>query len=101
MPQIEVLQVQYLVKYVVELVGVLVANLGGVMGRVGAGIAAQSEDPETMAELTTGIFGTNSGLIYWLNDWMFDVISRLPYSDLGVGLHSLLGGLKNGAAGCS
>ncbi len=99
MPQIEILQVQYLVKYVVELMGALVGSMGGVMERVGAGVAAQSEDPQTMAELTTGIFGTNSGLVYWLNGWMFDVVSRLPYCDLGVGMHTFLAGLKNGASG--
>ncbi|MEE8373961.1 MAG: hypothetical protein V3R87_09590 [Dehalococcoidia bacterium] len=48
-----------------------------------------------MAELTTGIFGTESGLLYWLNDYMIDLMTRLPYSDLGIGLHSLQGGLMN------
>ena len=39
-----------------------------------------------MAKLTTGIFGSASGLIALVIDKVFWVISNLPWSDLGQGL---------------
>ena len=92
MPEIEQLQVQYLVKFMVALWGDLVRELGGAITNLGADISAESQNAQSMAELTTGIFGTNSGLLYWLNDYIIDIVVRLPYCDLGIGLHSLLGG---------
>ena len=99
MPEIEIMQVQFLVKYVVAMVGAMVSEIGGAMSNLGSGIAAQSLNSSSMAELTTGVFGTNSGLLYWLNDYVFDIMARLPYTDLGIGLHQVLTGLSKGTCG--
>lgn len=94
-PEIEVLQVQFLVKFAVALWGDLLRELGSAVSNLGADIVAESQNAQAMAELTTGIFGTDSGLLYWLNDLMFDIVTRLPYSDIGIGVLSLQGGLMN------
>ncbi len=94
-PEIEQLQVQFLVKFVVVLWGDLLRELGSAMTNLGADISVESQNAQAMAELTTGIFGTDSGLLYWLNDYIIDIVTRLPYCDLGIGLHGLLDGLMN------
>lgn len=94
-PEIEVLQVQFLVKFAVALWGDLLRELGSAVSNLGADIVAESQNAQAMAELTTGIFGTDSGLLYWLNDLMFDIVTRLPYCDIGIGALSLQGGLMN------
>lgn len=94
-PEIEVLQVQFLVKFAVALWGDLLRELGSAVSNLGADVVAESQNAQAMAELTTGIFGTDSGLLYWLNDLMFDIVTRLPYGDIGIGVLSLQGGLMN------
>jgi hypothetical protein len=48
-----------------------------------------------MAALTTGIFGTNGGLIYWINEKVFYVVENMPWCDLGGGLGVVVKGLMN------
>jgi len=95
MPTIEVLQVQYLVSFIVGLVGELIQELAGAFESFGITVSDAAADGNVMAALTTGIFGTNSGLIYWINEKVFYVIENLPWCDLGQGLGQIVEGLLN------
>jgi hypothetical protein len=97
MPTLENLQVQYLVAFMVGLLGELIQELSVAFQNFGVTVADLAADSNVMAELTTGLFGTNSGLIYWLNDKMFYVIENMPWCDLGNGLGGLAAGLMNPA----
>ena len=77
MPAIELLQVQYLVSFIVGLVGELVQEMSAAFASFGGTVSAAAADVNTMAALTTGIFGTDSGLIYWINEKVFYVIEGL------------------------
>ena len=52
---------QYLVIYIVNLIGDILHAIGGVF-------TSSAAEPYAMNTLTIGIFGENGGLIYWLND---------------------------------
>ena len=93
MPALESLQVQYVVAFVVGLLGRLIELISGAMATFGNDLITQSADPLTMQALTTGIFGTNSGLIYWMNDKTFYMAEIMPYSELSFGLSCLLRGI--------
>ncbi len=93
MPTIEILQVQYLVSFITGLVGELIQELATAFGNFGVTVSDAAADGNTMAALTTGIFGTNSGLIYWINEKVFYVIENMPWCDLGGGLGQILQGL--------
>ena len=94
-PTIELLQVQYLVSFMVGLVGELIQELSAAFASFGATVTTYAGDANTMAALTTGIFGTDSGLIYWINEKVFYVIENMPWCDLGGGLGNLVEGLLN------
>ena len=95
MPAIELLQVQYLVSFIVGLVGELIIEISDAFAAFGLTVSTAAADANTMAALTTGIFGTNSGLIYWINEKVFYVIENLPWCDLGQGLGQVVEGLLN------
>ncbi len=95
MPALESLQVQYLVAFIGGLLGRLIELISGAMATFGNDLITDSVDPLTMQELTTGIFGTNSGLIYWINDNMIYLIANLPWIPLGTGLGALFDGIFN------
>jgi hypothetical protein len=93
----ECLPVQYLVAFVVGLIGDLITLIAPAVGEFGSHLLCASEDVDTMLALTTGIFGTNSGLIYWINNKVFYLIENMPWCELGAGLGGLLEGLKTPA----
>ena len=95
MPAIESLQVQYLVAFVVQMLGTLTGYIGDAITLFGGDLVAAGSDAGTMQNLTTGIFGTNSGLIYWINDKVFYLIENLPWAELGTGLGALIDGILN------
>ncbi len=95
MPAIEILQVQYLVSFIVGLVGELIQELAGAFADFGATVSTYANDAGTMAALTTGIFGNDGGLIYWINEKVFYVIENMPWCDLGAGLGAIVYGLLN------
>jgi hypothetical protein len=95
LPIVEVLQVQYLVSFIVGLVGELIQELAVAFENFGITVSLAASDNNTMAQLTTGIFGTDSGLIYWINEKVFYVIENLPWCDLGQGLGQIVEGLLN------
>ncbi len=95
MPVVESLQVQYLVAFIVQLLGQLLGHLSVAVASFGTDLVNAGGDAGTMANLTTGIFGTNSGLIYWINDKVFYLIQNLPWADLGTGLGALIDGILN------
>ena len=71
------LDLEYLVTYIVGLVGSIVSAIG-------AAFSAGTTTPGQMTMLTTGIFGENGGLIYWLNQkivWLVDqVLAGLTFT---------------------
>ena len=83
-------QVQYLVAFIVGLVGHLTDLLSGAVQTFGVDMVTQSGNVQTMAALTTGIFGTNNGLIYWINDKVFYLLEHLPYQAIGDGIRAIL-----------
>ena len=93
-PALECLQVQYLVQYIVGLVGTLVEYIGDAIFLFGGDIVESAGNAMQMNALTTGIFGTDSGLIYWINDKVFYIITYLPWCDLGTGLGQLMQGFQ-------
>ena len=95
MPTIEMLQVQYLVSFMVGLLGELIQELSVAFQNFGVTVADAAADGNAMAALTTGIFGTDSGLIYWINEKVFYVIENMPWCDLGSGLGHVVEGLLN------
>ena len=92
---IEYLQVQFLVSFIVGLVGELIQELALAFENFGVTVSTYAADYNTMAALTTGIFGTDSGLIYWINEKVFYVIENMPWCDLGGGLGQIVNGLLN------
>ncbi len=96
MPALETLQVQYLVKFITNLLGDLVSLISGALVNFGAALSGYAADDVMMQELTTGIFGRNGGLIYWINEKVFYLIEELPWADLGDGLGDLIYGILNG-----
>ena len=93
LPAMESLQVQYLVAFIVGLLGRLIELISGAMAVFGNDLITESKNTDTMAALTTGIFGTNSGLIYWINEKVFYLINHLPWETLGNGLGLLIEGI--------
>ena len=84
-------QVQYLVSFIVGLIGDLTGLLSGAVTTFGTHLTTSSGNMTTMAALTTGIFGTENGLIYWINDKVFYLLTHLPYAAIGTGLREILG----------
>jgi hypothetical protein len=76
------------------MLGDLIGLLSGAMIEFGNHLICASEDVDTMLALTTGIFGTNSGLIYWINNKVIYLVENLPWCDLGGALGGLLNGLQ-------
>jgi len=94
LPTIDILQVQHLVSYVIGLIGTLVDDIGIAFNDFGATtVSSAAADSNAMPMLTTGIFGTHSGLIYWLNNKLFYLIENFPWCDFGQALSVLLRGL--------
>jgi len=92
---VESLQVQFLVAFVVKMLGQLGGYIADALGFFATDLVAAGGDAGTMANLTTGIFGTDSGLIYWINDKVFYLITNLPWAELGTGLGALIDGILN------
>ncbi len=95
MPTVESLQVSHLVAFIVRLSGELLDALATAVADFAVIVTAAGSNGDAMANLTTGIFGTNSGLIYWINQKVFYLITNLPWGDLGTGLGELLRGIVN------
>jgi hypothetical protein len=74
------------------LIGDLTTLLSGAITSFGGHLTVQAGNMQTMAALTTGIFGTNNGLIYWINDKVFYLLENLPYAAIGDGLRAILVG---------
>ena len=94
---LECLQVQHLVAFIVGLVGELIIEIGGMLTSFGGTVKTYGACADVMQSLTTGIFGTNDGLIYWINDKIFYLIREMPWCELGAGLGALLQGLQTPA----
>jgi hypothetical protein len=97
MPTIESLQVQYLVSFIVGLVGELIVELSEAFNDFGLTVSSYAGNTTVMATLTTGIFGNDGGLIYWINEKVFYVIENMPWCPLGQGLGAIIEGLLNPA----
>ena len=89
-PPVEILQVQYIVAFTVQMLGKLTGYIGDAIGFFGGDLVIAGQDAGTMQNLTTGIFGTNSGLILWMNDKVFYMTENMPWTDLAFGLGCLL-----------
>ena len=89
------MQVTYLVQFIVGLVGELIQEIAAAIGNFGVTVTDAAGNLDVMVLLTNGIFGQNSGLIYWINNKVFYLISNMPWCDLGQGLGQLMEGLLN------
>jgi len=92
-PTVSNFQVQYLVSFITGLVGDLVNLIAGSIATFGTHVTIASGNADLMANLTSGIFGTQNGLIYWINDKVFYVLEKLPYTEIGAGLNQIVHGL--------
>ncbi|MEE8374629.1 MAG: hypothetical protein V3R87_13050 [Dehalococcoidia bacterium] len=90
MPAVESLQVQYLVAFAIVKLGELMGYIAVAIDSFGIDLVNAGGDGGTMANLTTGIFGTNSGLIYWINDKVAYMAEFMPYTELSLGLGIVL-----------
>jgi hypothetical protein len=70
-------QVGYLVAFFVEDMGLLIGLLANAMSDFGAYTMAAAQDEGIMDDLTTGIFGTSDGLIYWMKNDLFYLVNYL------------------------
>ena len=61
----------------------------------GVTVSTYAGDANTMAALTTGIFGTDSGLVYRIHEKVFYVAENMPWCDLGGGLGNPVEGRLN------
>ena len=84
MPGLVSYQVQYFVTFIVAFIGQIADAIGGVF-------IDGAMDNNAMMQLTTGIFGPQNGLIYWINEKVIWLLENLPYAALGDGLRALLG----------
>jgi hypothetical protein len=74
-------QVGYLVRFIVEDMGLLIGLLANAMSDFGNYTMIGATDIGKMNELTTGIFGTNDGLIYWMKNDLFYLVNNLGTVD--------------------
>jgi hypothetical protein len=66
------MQLEGLVKFVVQSVGDLTNLICGAIGVWGEHTLLSVDKPGLIANLTNGIFGTTDGLIYWMkNDFIY------------------------------
>jgi len=70
-------QVGYLVAFIVEDMGLLIGLLSNAMSDFGAFTMIGAADTDRMNDLTTGIFGTTDGLIYWMKNDLFYLVNNL------------------------
>jgi hypothetical protein len=96
-PAVETLGVQYLVSFVVGLIVELIVELSEAFNDFGLTVSSYAGNATVMATLTTGIFGNDGGLIYWINEKVFYVIENMPWCALGQGLGAIIEGLLNPA----
>ena len=70
-PSTVVLQVQHLLAFFVGLTGQVLSTVATgvqqILTDIGTLVTNYSSNCTAMASLTTGIFGDNGGLIYWIN----------------------------------
>jgi len=71
------MQVQGLVAFIVQDMGILIGLLSNAMSAFGGYVLAGGLRPTDMAQLTTGIFGTTDGLIYWMKNDLFYLVNNL------------------------
>ena len=90
LPDLVTYQVQYLVAFITGLVGKLVGYLADAVSTFGGDVVTAAGNSDQMQALTTGIFGDQNGLIYWINEKVFFVLRELPYSEIGLGLKAIL-----------
>jgi len=88
MPGLVSYQVQYFVTFIVAFIGQMATEVGAAIGDV---FTSGALDNNAMMQLTTGIFGPQNGLIYWINEKVIWLLENLPYAALGDGLRDLLG----------
>ena len=77
------LQVQGYVEFMISLVG-------DVMNAIGSHFLVTAADPVAAERFTTGVFGTDSGLFYWMNDKALYATTELQGADLGNLLASII-----------
>jgi hypothetical protein len=70
-------QVGNLVKFMVEDLGILIGLLSNAMSTFGQFTFDGAQDTVRMNDLTTGIFGTTDGLIYWMKNDLFYLVNNL------------------------
>jgi len=70
-------QVGYLVAFFVEDMGLLIGLLSNAMSKFGEYTMIGAGSETKMNDLTTGIFGTTDGLIYWMKNDLFYLVNNL------------------------
>lgn len=75
-PVVATYQVQFLMQFIVGLAGQILAavssGLSTILTDVGSVFTGTANNCSAMAMLTTGIFGNDGGLIYWINQKQLD-----------------------------
>lgn len=74
-------QVQYLVSFIVGLIGQILDSLSAgvatILTDLGSVFTGAAGNCTQMAMLTTGIFGNDGGLIYWINEKILWFLAEL------------------------
>jgi hypothetical protein len=71
------MQLEGLVSFTVQSIGDLTNLICGAIGTWGEHTLLSVNQPGLIANLTTGIFGTTDGLIYWMKDDFIYLVNNL------------------------
>ena len=94
-------QVGYLVQFIVEDIGLLIGLLSNAMSDFGMYTMQGAEDTGRMSLLTTGIFGTTDGLIYWMKNDLFYLVNNLGTQAASAKLANFIAALILGSGATS
>ena len=71
-PSIIVIQTQHLVSFIIGFVGevldTVATGVSQILDDLGSWLVVMANNCTAMTKLTTGIFGDNGGLVYWINE---------------------------------
>jgi hypothetical protein len=91
------MQLEGLVKFIVQSTGDLTNLICGAIGVWGEHTLLSVDKPGLIANLTNGIFGTKDGLIYWMKDDFIYLVNNLGTQEMAERLTNFIAALIIGS----